>query len=205
MNTPTHPEVTRYLRDLERALHDVPGSRRREIVEEIREHIAEASGSVSGDPHEGSIRSVLDQVGDPETIAEEARERFGITRSKAGALEGFSIALLLVGGVIIPGVGWIVGAVLLWVSRVWTLRDKLIGTLLVPGGLALAFFFGLFATGTSSSCVVKGGVGGTPGTPLGICSAETTGPEIWWTLLLVLLIVVPLGTAFYLGRRAFRR
>jgi hypothetical protein len=35
-------------------------------------------------------------------------------------------------------VGWLVGVVLLWSSTVWTLRDKLIGTLVIPGGLATA-------------------------------------------------------------------
>lgn len=31
---------------------------------------------------------------------------------------------------------WVVGIALLWRSRAWTTRDKLVGTLLVPGGLA---------------------------------------------------------------------
>ena len=44
------------------------------------------------------------------------------------------ITLLLIGA-FLAVVGWVVGVVLLWRSRVWTLRDKLIGTLLWPGGL----------------------------------------------------------------------
>ena len=35
----------------------------------------------------------------------------------------------------IPFLGWVVGVVLLWISRLWTTRDKLIGTL---GGLSMA-------------------------------------------------------------------
>ena len=35
---------------------------------------------------------------------------------------------------------WVVGVVLLWRSRAWTLRDKLIGTLVVPGGLAYVIY-----------------------------------------------------------------
>jgi hypothetical protein len=198
MNSATQSLVTRYLRDLERALHDLPGSRRREMVDDIRAHIDEAATSAS----EADVRTILDQVGDPESIAAEARERFGIERQKAGILEGGAIALLLVGGVILPGVGWIIGAVLLWLSRVWTVRDKLIGTLLVPGGLASAFFLGLFATGTSSSCETVKTVPG--GSEVGICSAETIGPGIWSTLLLVFLILAPIATAIYLGRRAWR-
>jgi hypothetical protein len=36
-------------------------------------------------------------------------------------------------------VGWLAGLVLLWSSRAWTTRDKWIGTLVIPGGLATAF------------------------------------------------------------------
>src|SRR4051812_12124472 len=35
---------------------------------------------------------------------------------------------------------WVVGVVLLWRSPAWTSRDKLVGTLLVPGGLAYVFY-----------------------------------------------------------------
>jgi hypothetical protein len=36
---------------------------------------------------------------------------------------------------VIPFLGWVVGVVLRWISRLWTTRDKLIGTL---GGLSMA-------------------------------------------------------------------
>jgi hypothetical protein len=35
---------------------------------------------------------------------------------------------------------WVVGVVLLWRSRAWSTRDKLIGTLVVPGGLAYVIY-----------------------------------------------------------------
>jgi hypothetical protein len=54
------------------------------------------------------------------------------------AVETAAIALLLVGG-FLWGVGWLAGAVLLCLSDAWSLRDKLVGTLVVPGGLALPF------------------------------------------------------------------
>lgn len=34
---------------------------------------------------------------------------------------------------------------------------------------------------------------------------ETVGPDVLWTLLLVDLVIAPIGTAIYLGRKAFRR
>ena len=35
---------------------------------------------------------------------------------------------------------WLVGVVLLWISSAWTRREKVIGTLVIPGGLALPMF-----------------------------------------------------------------
>lgn len=54
------------------------------------------------------------------------------------------------------GVGWLVGLILLWSSRMWTIRDKLIGTLIVPGGLATTLLFALavlFVLGPIASAV----------------------------------------------------
>lgn len=201
MNTTTHPAAERYLKELERALSDLPRPRRDEIIDDIRGHIDEAVPPEAG---EAQVRTVLEDLGDPETIAADARERFGITKPKAGALEGFAIAFLLVGGVILPVVGWIMGAVLLWMSRAWNFRDKFIGTLVVPGGLALAFYFGLFATGTREVCEVgELRPGEPPGAevPVSICSTEGAG--LWGTLLLVVLVIAPIATAIYLGRRAW--
>lgn len=38
----------------------------------------------------------------------------------------------------IPFLGWVVGVVLLWLSRTWTTREKAIGTVLALGVGALA-------------------------------------------------------------------
>lgn len=51
--------------------------------------------------------------------------------------EVVALWLLLIGGIILPVLGWIIGVVILWASERWTRRDKLIGTLVVPGGLLL--------------------------------------------------------------------
>lgn len=204
MNATAHPAVTRYLHDLERALRDIPRPRRNEIVQEIREHIEEASTSSVETADEVRIRTVLDQVGDPETIAEEARERFGIQRTKGGALEGFAIALILVGGVIVPVLGWIVGVVLLWVSRVWSTRDKLIGTFVVPGGLALPVYLSVFATVSgSSSCQTAPG---SRGIMVETCTGGNVGAGPWLMVAVTVVVaLLPVATSIYLGRRAFRR
>ena len=201
MNAVKHPAADRYLRRLNRALAGLPRARREEIVDEIREHIEEAAPTGAGD---AEVRNVLDDLGDPETIAADARERFGVNQPKAGVLEGIAIALLLVGGIVIPALGWIVGAVLLWTSRIWDVRDKLVGTLLVPGGLAFPLFvFPMLSLGFSSCETTPGRAGGGE-VGITMCTEQPLTSEWWGVVVMVLVFLVPIASAIYLGRRAFR-
>lgn len=71
------------------------------------------------------------------------------TASGLGAMEIAAVVLLLVGG-FLAGIGWIVGVVLLWISPRWRLSDKLLGTLIWPGGVAgVLFVLGAAAGGAS--------------------------------------------------------
>ena len=65
------------MKQLDSELANLPRMRRREIVEEISEHIAEARAA-SPAQDEAEIRTLLDRLGDPAEIADEARERFGV-------------------------------------------------------------------------------------------------------------------------------
>lgn len=189
-----HPLVTRYLKDLERALRDIPADKRRDIVDDIKTHIAEAAADRGEEMTESELRSLLDQVGHPEAIAEDARERFGIQRRRGGAMEGLAIGALLVGGLIVPGVGWLLGIILLWASSVWSMRDKILGTLVIPGGLAGAAFLSLMAM-PASNCVAANG---------SECPDSGSIPFLPEAFL-VALAVAPIAVAIYLGRKAFRR
>ena len=60
-------------------------------------------------------------------------------------IEVLAVLLLLIGGVVIPVLGWLVGLVLLWASSAWTTERKLLGTLVLPGGLIPAAMLGLMA------------------------------------------------------------
>lgn len=94
---------------------------------------------------------------------------------------------------ILPVLGWFIGVVLLWVSEAWNTRDKLIGTLVLPGGLLLPLGLGLF--GTSSETCVQTSTG----------PADCTGGSgAWQVALLILLLVLPLATTAYLARRMRR-
>lgn len=109
-----------------------------------------------------------------------------------------TVFLLLVGGVIVPVAGWLAGAVMLVISPRWTLRDKLIGLLVWPGGLAVAA--GLIAFAPTRDCVYVD-------TPAGRQPGQCTGTAIpGWLGVPVLLVAVigPLATALYLTVRARR-
>jgi hypothetical protein len=67
-----------------------------------------------------------------------------------------TVALLMVGGLLPPLLGWLVGAGLLWAGPRWSGRDKLLGTLvwpLGPGGLVLLFAL----LPSSTTACVRGG------------------------------------------------
>jgi hypothetical protein len=200
-------DVTDYLRRLDDALADLPATRRREIVQEIDQHIRE---SITDSESEASVRDVLDRLGEPEEIASEAGARPKAER-RLGPLEVAAIALLLIGGVFPPVLGWVVGVVLLWISDAWTTRHKVLGTLVVPGGLALPLFlstfFTSFAVGVTESCMVEEVRPGETrkGPQLMHCESSSMFDPWIWTVLMILLAVAAIGMAIYLGRHARRR
>src|SRR5215216_3971379 len=102
-----------------------------------------------------------------------------------------AIVLLLIGGLILPLVGWLVGIVLLWGSNAWNVRDKVIGTVFVPGGLGLAGFIVLLAGATSSSSGSE-----SPG------SSELADALVM--SLFLAIIVAPIITTAYLTYRLLR-
>ncbi|MCW2945866.1 MAG: hypothetical protein JWR24_2583 [Actinoallomurus sp.] len=113
--------------------------------------------------------------------------------------DAVTVFLLLAGGVILPVVGWLVGAVMLLASRRWTLRDKLAGLLVWPGGLAAAA--ALIILAPTRDCVY---VDDSSGHRHGGHCTGTAIPGWLGVPLLALAIIGPLVTALYLGRRARR-
>jgi hypothetical protein len=92
-----------------------------------------------------------------------------------------ALILLPFGGLLVPVVGWFAGVVLLWVSDAWTTRDKVIGTLLPPGGVSSAVLLLLAA---QAVIVPDGGPG-------------WSRLALFW-LILATLVVLPLAVDAYL-------
>ncbi|HEY5987126.1 MAG TPA: hypothetical protein VIV12_12235, partial [Streptosporangiaceae bacterium] len=177
--------VEDYLRRLRRAARSLPRARRQELLAEIEGHIAEArvagradhglgARAALGEADSGGtgretaedVPTVLARLGDPQEIVREAGAP--ALASRPGGLEIAALILLLVGG-FLAGVGWVAGVVLLWASPRWRWPDKLLGTLVWPGGLALPFFAG----GLSWAVGECGGGTGIP------TACTSPGPAAW--------------------------
>ena len=119
-----------YLRRLEHAAAHMQKARRAELVAEIRGHIDTALRQEQA-AGEAAVRNVLDRLGPPEDIVEAAQPT-PVADQRVGKLE---IAALI--ALIVPFIGWLVGAVLVSASRVWSRRDKIIGALLLVAPIVL--------------------------------------------------------------------
>jgi hypothetical protein len=189
--------VEDYLKRLKAETSDLPRAARRELVQEISDHIAEARADASA-ASEAEIRNVLDRVGEPAEIAAEARERFGFGGRRARPLEIAALILLPIGGVVLPVLGWLVGVTLLWISDTWTTRDKLIGTLVVPGGLLLPLALGVLGSGSGSCIEISSGGGPTTARN---CADDGSDIDLLKVALIAVLVLAPLATTAYLARR----
>ena len=204
MSTTPDKLVERYLKHLEVELDDLPRDRRSEIVDEIAGHIAEARGVLEHES-EADVRNILEGLGDPPDIAEDARDRFDVQPAlpvapyKPGSMEIAALVLLLVGGLIVPIFGWMIGVILLWLSNAWNVRDKVIGTIFVPGGLGLPLIgFVLFATGSGGGICISD----LNNPSRAACTGEGTSTgDVITVVALIALLIAPLVTTAYLAYR----
>ena len=207
--TEHHPEVRYYLRRLDELLAHLPRERRLEIVGEIEAHITMAVAELGHEPADHEIAELLERIGDPETVAAEEEPK-PVRARKGRGLEIVALIFLAIGAFIIPFLGWFVGVALLWGSPVWTKRDKLIGTLVVPGGLAFPFYMFLFGGATTQTCstgpgtIIEFDSDGTRSERFvgGQSICESSGiPRPVMTLLLVVALIAAVTSIAYLARR----
>ena len=189
--------VTDYLTRLDVALSGLASDRRSQIVTEIADHISTGRESLVN-PTETDILNLLERLGSPEAIAAEAADgdsQATVQNPRRGIHETLAIALLLFGGFFL-GIGWVVGVVLLWTSRMWHAKDKLLGTMVFPGGLAGALILAgeVLTVRHAYSCA-----GARDVTHCATTSSRWL-PESAGLLLLVVLIALPVTVAVHLYR-----
>ena len=198
-----HPAIRDYLHRLDAATSALPPDERAEIREGISTHLSEALSPTATD---ADVRNTVAALGDPyEFVTQPAPQAPGAAPARPatgrGAQEIAAVVLLLIGAFIVPFVGWVAGVVLLWTSKAWTRGQKILGTLVVPGGLATwfaAFFLALPIAG--ESCMTSAGDGMEAVT---VCEG---GGLAWWLVapLAVYIFIGPIVTAVYLLRAAGR-
>jgi hypothetical protein len=208
-----HPLADDYLRRLRHTGRHLPPERLRDLLSEIEAHLSEAIPLGASD-HEAL--EVLERLGPPGDIVEAEQPGLQAREDRRGLREWAAVILLPLGGFAF-GVGWLVGLILLWSSRLWTTRDKLIGTLVIPGGLATSLFVFLGLTVALAGTTGAGNCGGfaqqiNPSTGAVIrpgtfhCHPANVGPSTADTVLFIALAVVlllgPIVSAVYLARRA---
>src|SRR5581483_2173090 len=158
--------VAGYLAQLELELGGLPGARRQEILDEIREHIEEARGRIPNES-DSDVLNVLDRLGEPAEVASAARPDSAASLPMSVAHGSiWTSGWLDIAAAVLTPVVWPVGVILLWMSSAWSVRDKLIGTLVPPGGY-IGVFFGLplfFLIGNTggSTCMSGTDAAGNP-------------------------------------------
>ena len=185
--------VDDYLTRLADAARVLPPDRRTELVSEIREHIDTwMSGNTGAD--EPAIRTMLDRLGEPDDIVAAAME---IDPPERDLVVEWLAVVFLTFGSLIP-LAWLIGVALLWYSSLWRRSEKILATLIFPGGPALALVgaSAIMGLATSSQCL-------TPhGSPA--CAGFTQAPVLSVALLLIAL-TAPVVVAIVLINRARRR
>lgn len=193
--------VQDYLRRLDAASAVLPPDRRGDLLEAIREHIADARAAGAGD--EAATRSLLARLGEPEDIVGAAQEEFRDDAPPLGVRgtgrELAAVLLLTLGSLFPPLVGWLAGVALLWSSPLWRVREKLLGTLVWPGGAGGVLLLGGALTAGvgfgDEQCVTQGSTT--------TCTSGSLVPVSGLALLAVVL--PPLVVAVLLYRTARRR
>lgn len=175
--------VNTYLREVREAVAELPADVARDILDGISEELAGL------EPDAAAER--IAELGDPVFIAESARSEIPVVAAKPGDKGWYTIVtgvLFLLGGSLLFGLGWIAGLVMLWYSKTWTLRDKIVGTLIGP--VIGAVVAGVVAISSSMAVAATSDV--NPLVPAHL------------DILFGVAILAPIATAVYLFVRAHR-
>jgi hypothetical protein len=160
--------IADYLDRLRRAGAGLPPAARAELLDDIAAHLAETVGPGAD---EAQARQALDELGTPKEIAAAAAAESGApvgvpagAPARAGgelAYDVGTVLVLLLGGFVVPVLGWIAGVVMLWNGPRWSTREKWAGTVLWPAAILVAgtlLLLGHRAGGVGPEVVLLGGI-----------------------------------------------
>jgi hypothetical protein len=130
-----------------------------------------------------------------------------VTYRRAGIGLEITAALFLTVGSVLLVVGWLVGVVLVWSSRRWTVGEKLLATLVFPGGPTAALFLAGVASGTNecSSFSTTDEAGNVVQGPTTCTSTGWSLPPWLGITLFAAWVILPIVVAGVLVMRARRR
>jgi uncharacterized membrane protein len=225
MSTPDEL-LARYLSELETATADLPPEVRDDLLIEVRAHLAQVAAAgdglavrdaldrlgspteiaASARATEGLPATATAASPDARLTAEVDAVRSSRRRDSwtvltlllcpvvvALVLGMIERGLLLIGVVAGTAIGW----GLLWTSTTWTTREKLLGSLVWPGGFVTPFVIQTLAT---SVCTESTGPGGTEVVCEGFSLPPTVGIPV-----AVAVWLAPIAVGVFLLRQADRR
>ncbi|HSP08012.1 MAG TPA: hypothetical protein VLU92_00270 [Candidatus Dormibacteraeota bacterium] len=213
MSTPLADRlVSDYLDRLDAALAGVAPDRRDEIVGEIRSHIEEQRAALH-DETDTDVYNLLERVGEPYALAAAARSESSTPAEPVNVRRGAGAVEIL--ALVLTPLIWPVGVILLWTSSAWNTRDKLIATLVPPGGylgmlLALpVLVLSSLSSANSDSCLRVtdsqgnlisqscNGLRALPGWEQALVNVAAVGT-------FVILLLLPVLVGIYMARRLGR-
>lgn len=134
-----NPEVHSYLHAVETRLAHLPADQSEEILFGMREHITEALARGGQ-----SAQEVLRSLGSPDdVVAGLAIPGVAVPRMtqatprpayQSSTLWVVAVTILLPFGVLLAGIGWLFGVAGLWMGTRWKVWEKIMGTVIFPGG-----------------------------------------------------------------------
>jgi hypothetical protein len=225
----THPLIAGYLDRLDAATRDLSPEVSEDLRVDVRAHLEEV---LAAGASEAELRDAIDRLGSPERMASEARgtipppagtpvpplappsggSHAAASTTSSSAYDALAVLahlllpvlLLLVFG--LPGalVGLAAAWGLLWASRTWTTNEKLLGTLVWPGGLLPPAALSLFG---GQVCMTSEEVDEATGVVTVLeqsCEGFAFHPAVGIPLVLVLL-VAPIVVGMVLLQRGGRR
>jgi len=122
-----------YLLRVRKAARRLPRGQREWVITQIGDQLADALEADDGGTRD--VRAAVARFGEPKDVVLALDGH--VPGTEASWLEYAAVLLVLAGGVLWEA-AWLAGLTLLWVSPRWRWPDKLLATLVWPGGLLMA-------------------------------------------------------------------